>query len=288
MAHVSVIMPNLNKGRFIATAIQSVLNQTYKDLELIVVDSGSTDDSISTIESLAKSDARVRLIVDRTKMGVSYARNRAMKEAQGRYQCFLDSDDIFRPERVQKMVEALRDNPKHVAFTDVFSIDEAGRTLRGTFIDRLPAEGDAYVSVLTKQMQGQHTVMVPSSALEVIGGFDESMTWGEDFDYLLRLTEEYRVVLVKQPLYGYRRYGASTSGTTPAKSKGRAYIKVLESNLGKNWDRLDGDAKFMTIVRIQEIARESNIVSKYMSWKVNPRYLRLALGITMQRFRGSK
>lgn len=278
-------MPNWNKGRFIATAIQSVLDQSYTEFELIVVDDGSSDNSLSVLEDLAKTDSRIRVIANRTNRGSSYSLNRGMKEASGRYFCFIGSDDLFKPERIEKMVEALQSSQHHIAFTDIFTIDESGKVLRDSYLDRLPVEGDAYASILTDQKQGQGTMMIPASAPRAVGYFDESMRWGEDFDYLLRLTKRYKVVVVRQPLYGYRRYGTSTSSSTSTRLKGRVYINVLESNLEKNWEELDDITRFRVIRRIQSTARESQIMSKYIKWKISPTYLRLTFDRVMQRLK---
>lgn len=269
-------MPNLNMGRFIGTAVRSVLDQSFKDFELIVVDSGSSDESVPTVEGLARGDDRVRLLIDTSKKGVSYARNRAMREASGRYYSFIDSDDVIKPQRLALMVEALERAPQHIAFSDLFRIDENGRVIRDSLLGRLPDEGYAYASILTRQVQGQHTMMIPVSAIEKVGDFNESISWGEDFDLLLRLAEIYQVVLVKEPLYGYRIHNTSASANTPTKSKGTAYINIIESSLQKNWDLLNNETRLKAILRIQGIAKESHIMVKYVSWKIDPRYVRLA------------
>jgi glycosyltransferase involved in cell wall biosynthesis len=268
-------MPNLNMGRFIGTAVQSVLDQSFEDFELIVVDSGSSDESVSEVERLSKGDDRVKLLVDTSKKGVSYARNKAMRLASGRYYSFVDSDDVIRPQRLALMVEALERLPQHIAFSDIFRIDENGRVIRSSLLGRLPDEGNAYASILTRQIQGQHTMMVPASAVEKVGGFNESISWGEDFDFLLRLTEIYRVAIVKEPLYGYRTHEASASACTPIRSKGTAYINIIESSLQKNWGLLDNETRLKAISRIQGIAKESHLMAKNVRWKIDPRFVRL-------------
>lgn len=285
MPATSVIMPNWNKGRYIATAIQSVLQQSESDFELIVVDDSSSDESLSILERIAKTDSRMRLIVNESNRGPSYCRNVGMKKALGKYLCFVDSDDILMPERTRKMKEVLDGNKQLIVFTDIFTIDEDGRLLRGSHAGRLPSEGNAYSSVLTCQLQGQSTMMMPASAIEDVGFFDESMRWGEDFEFLLRLVQKYEVALVQEPLYGYRRHRLSTSVMTDNKRKGEAYIKVLESNLQKNGGELDDATRFSVIRRIQYIARESHLTTKYLRWETSPTYLGLLLSRVGKRLR---
>ncbi|MDH2899450.1 MAG: glycosyltransferase family A protein, partial [archaeon] len=104
MPQISVVMTNYNKDRFIMQAVESILNQTFADFELIIVDDASMDSSRQILNELAKSDPRIKLIVNNTNMGPSYCRNRALKMATGKYISFVDSDDMIRAERLEKMV----------------------------------------------------------------------------------------------------------------------------------------------------------------------------------------
>jgi GT2 family glycosyltransferase len=119
-------------------------------------------------------------------------------------------------------------------------------------------------------------MMFPASVIQEVGYFDESLSWGEDLDYVLRMTERYKVVLVREPLYGYREHGSSMTSLTPIRSKGEAICGILESNLKRNWNTLDEMTKYRTIRRIQNTAKESNIRRKYLIWWINPTFLRIA------------
>ena len=259
-------------------AIESVLRQTFTDLELIVVDDGSTDDSLTMVKSVAKTDDRIRILTNGRNAGFPFSVNKAMKAASGRYLTTLDSDDLFRPERLERMVDALKGRPDHIAYTDVFRIDKDGKVIRGSFLGskRSPPEGDAYPYFLKEWMWGIGTVMFPASAIEAIGYFDETLNWGGDLDYVLRLTEKYRVVLVPEALYGYREHESSMTSLTSMRTKGLAICSILESNLKRKWNDLDDMTKYRTIRRIQNIAKESKIERKYFAWWVNPTFMRIA------------
>lgn len=111
---VSIITPTYNSERYIASAIRSVLNQTYTEWEMIIVDDGSTDRTLDIIQSFAIRDPRIRLIILPSNGGVSNARNTAIKHSRGRYVAFLDSDDIWLPNKLERQIRFMRE--KNVPF----------------------------------------------------------------------------------------------------------------------------------------------------------------------------
>lgn len=120
---VSIIMPSYNTGQYIAESIQSVRNQTYTNWELIIVDDCSTD---NTDESVAPylSDRRICFIKNEKNSGAAVSRNRALREAKGRWVAFLDSDDLWMPEKLEKQVEFMEKNNLHFSYTAYEEIDE--------------------------------------------------------------------------------------------------------------------------------------------------------------------
>lgn len=278
LTSVSVLMANYNKERFIVDAVQSVLNQTLADFELIIVDDESTDGSLAIVKNFQKTDARVRVLTNAKNAGTAASLNKAMKVASGQYFCLIDSDDLFKRERLEKMVEGLGGRSDCIAFTDIFRIDEAGETIKKSYLgtERLPPEGDAYGYLLRNWIWGLSTMMFPASAIQKIGYIDETFTWGLDLDFVLRLAEKYRVVLVPEALYGYRAHDDSMTSLTSSKSKGEAYCKILDSNLKRRWSDLDETTRYRTIRRIQNFARDSDIQWRYISWWVNPTFMRIA------------
>ncbi|EEJ43358.1 glycosyltransferase family 2 protein [Leuconostoc mesenteroides] len=106
---VSVIMPNYNTGRYVVDAVNSVLNQTYTNLELIIVDDNSMDDSVNILKDIASNDARVKLILLSKNNGAANARNVAIEKASGRYISFIDSDDIWITDKIDKQLKFMKD-----------------------------------------------------------------------------------------------------------------------------------------------------------------------------------
>ena len=114
---VSIIMPSYNTGKYIADSIQSVLNQTYQNWELIIVDDCSTDNTDQIIESFLK-DNRIRYLKNKTNSGAAISRNYALREARGKWIAFLDSDDLWDAEKLEKQIDFMRRNGYAFTFTD--------------------------------------------------------------------------------------------------------------------------------------------------------------------------
>lgn len=124
---VSIIMPTWNTERFIAEAIQSVLNQTYQNWELLIVDDCSTDNTEQVVASF--KDDRIKYFHNEESCGAALTRNRAMREAQGEWIAFLDSDDLWMPEKLEKQIAFMRENGYTLSFTEYEKIDEESKPL---------------------------------------------------------------------------------------------------------------------------------------------------------------
>jgi teichuronic acid biosynthesis glycosyltransferase TuaG len=121
---VSIITPSFNSSQFIIRAIESVLSQTYKEWELIIVDDGSEDNSVESIENFIKNKEQIYLIKLNKNIGAANARNEALKVAKGRYIAFLDSDDIWYPNKLELQIKFMRLNNYPVSFTSYEIIDQ--------------------------------------------------------------------------------------------------------------------------------------------------------------------
>lgn len=124
---VSVIMPAFNVEKFVERSVQSVLSQTYVDLELIIVDDGSTDDTASIIRKLASTDKRIRLAFMAKNRGVARCRNRAIEMASGRYLAFLDSDDLWHSSKLEEHLKFMQRKGAAFSFTSYKVLGADGR-----------------------------------------------------------------------------------------------------------------------------------------------------------------
>lgn len=124
---VSIIMPSWNTGRFIAESIQSVINQTYENWELIIVDDCSTDDTDAVVASFP--DTRIRYLKNAKNSGAAVTRNRAMREAKGEWIAFLDSDDLWAPEKLKKQISFMKEHGYVFSYHDYVKVDEESQPL---------------------------------------------------------------------------------------------------------------------------------------------------------------
>lgn len=131
---VSIIMPSYNTAKFISETIESVLAQTYSNWELIIVDDCSTDDTDAVVCPYLADD-RIRYIKNKKNSGAAVSRNRALREAKGKWVAFLDSDDLWFPEKLEKQISFMKKNDYHFSYTNYIEIDETtnpnGRSVTG-------------------------------------------------------------------------------------------------------------------------------------------------------------
>lgn len=126
MGTVSIIMPSYNTGKFIADSIESVLKQTYSDWELLIVDDCSTDETDKVVEPYLK-DERIRYLKNENNSGAAVSRNRALREAKGKWIAFLDSDDLWMPNKLEKQIIFMEENGYHFSYTRYAEIDVYGK-----------------------------------------------------------------------------------------------------------------------------------------------------------------
>lgn len=126
---VSIITPSFNSEKFISAAIQSVQHQTYQNWEMIVVDDCSTDATVSIVKKMALEDGRIRLFQSKKNSGTGVARNTAVTKTKGAYISFLDADDLWKPQKLEKQINFLETNSLPFTFSFYDCIDEQGKTL---------------------------------------------------------------------------------------------------------------------------------------------------------------
>ena len=191
---VSVIIPAYNRSSTIARCVQSALTQTFQDLEVIVVDDGSSDAMRDIVQSIP--DERLRLIYHATNLGAAAARNTGMKASQAKYIAWLDSDDEWLPEKLQTQLDAFQ----HAA-PDVKACYSAHeRVEQGRIRIHLPRQNDRKKLFLGCDLGPGTTLLFERTVLDEVGYLDESLGRYEDWDWLLRYCSTYRLVGVERPL----------------------------------------------------------------------------------------
>jgi glycosyltransferase involved in cell wall biosynthesis len=193
---VSVIIPTYNRAAWVTEAAASVLNQTYRDFELIVVDDGSTD---ATLEALASFWGQIKVLRRQERRGVSAARNLGAAAARGEWLAFLDSDDLWLPDKLARQMNYLRAHPDLlICQTEEIWIRNGVRVNPPQ--THRKAAGDIFLLSLERCMVSPSAVMLHRRLLDTLGGFDETLPAGEDYDLWLRLAWREPVGLVPEPL----------------------------------------------------------------------------------------
>jgi glycosyltransferase involved in cell wall biosynthesis len=205
---VSVVLPVYDSETWLAESIASVLGQSLRDLELILVDDGSTDASPRIIEGWARCDARVRVERHSTNLGLIPALNHGLEAARGRFVARMDADDVCRPDRLARQVEFLETHPVIVPVgADAVLIDARGREFDRTWRETEP---DRIAALLPRRNEITHSTIV--FRRDPTLRYREKMLFTEDYDLYLRLLSRgARLANLPLPLLRYRRHAGSVS-----------------------------------------------------------------------------
>jgi len=213
-ALVSIIIPSYNYGHFICRAIDSAINQTYPNIEIVVVDDGSTDDTLSRISDYGDKIQ----IVSQANQGASAARNRGIQEASGEFIAFLDADDCYRPENIAKKMNVLlaKDSQYQWCYSNCIWINEQGEHIsRG---DEMPemlisqkAEGNVLQQALAGALLGSNLFVFHREVLVAVGGFDEKLRVLEDYALYVFVAALFPIAYIDEVLVDIHTHEKSLS-----------------------------------------------------------------------------
>lgn len=202
---VSIIMPSYNTAKFIADSIKSVVSQTYENWELIIADDCSTDNTDEVVKPFL-SDGRIRYIKNEKNSGAAVTRNRALREAKGKWIAFLDSDDLWKKEKLEKQIEFMKKKECSFSYTEYEQIDENsnknGKTVSGPL--KITKAG-----MYNYCWPGCLTVMYDASAIGLIQ--IEDLKKNNDYAMWLKICKKADCFLLEESLALYRIRGGSIS-----------------------------------------------------------------------------
>ena len=227
MRTVSVVIPTHNLAAYLGEAIDSALGQSYKDLEIIVVDDGSTDDTETVVNRYR--DKIVYLKQERR--GVAAARNRGIRASHGEYVAFLDADDLWLPEKLEEQIPYLdQDLRVGMVCSDWLVVSEAG-AVGPSVLHRCKNAGSGYMfrEIVQASFILTSTVVVRRSSLDNAGLFDESFPTAEDLDLWLRISYRNNIALLRKPLVIKRNRNSNLSSDYRLASIFR--VKLLQKAL---------------------------------------------------------
>ena len=225
---VSMVVPAYNAERYIDFTIVSLLSQTHENIEIIIVDDGSTDRTHKIACRYARADGRVT-VVRQENSGVATARNRGIEEANGKFIGFVDADDIWHPTAVEKMLERFEHSSSNVGVVYTWStdIDEDNRAIGGVHVSK--ADGHVYPLLVFHNFLGNaSSTIIRKRSLEEVGGYRPEFDLGcEDLDLYLRLAARFDYAVVPEFLVAYRRTPGAMSSHTERME--RAHQQVLDA-----------------------------------------------------------
>ena len=228
---VSVVVPTHNRSDWLRVTLRTVLWQQDVDLEAIVIDDGSTDDTAQTVADLG--DGRVRLLRHEIPRGVSGARNHGAAEAQGEWVAFIDDDDLWAPEKLARQLRAAHSTGRSWVYTGSVTIDDGPRVIGGA----PPPPPERVVELLPRYNVipgGGSNVIVRRDALDRVGPFDPRLKNTEDWEMWIRLAGQGPPAWVREPLMAYRVHSANASLDIEAIFAG---VLLIERRHGTKVDR---------------------------------------------------
>ncbi len=200
MPTVSVIVPTFNRASVLPRAIESVLNQTYDDFELIIVDDASTDDTESVVTNFDRDE--INYIKLQENKGANAARNRGIHEAHGEFISFLDSDDEYLPHRLETSVNVLKQSSDSIV--GVFHSYEYVQDGEIQNISHVPKKKVELKDLISENLiGGLSCTMFRSKVIKEIGGLDESLPSSQDYDLYLRIAQNYDIIGIPEILSKY-------------------------------------------------------------------------------------
>ena len=224
---VSAVIPAYNAAAYVREAIKSVLRQSYAPIECLVVDDGSTDETAAIVAAYGD---RVRVLPQENR-GVSVARNRGAREAAGDLLAFLDADDRWLPERMERQMQVLQDRPEIEAV--VCATEVVDRELEPVGVVRQDPSIDLHDLLLCRAsvVSVSSNLLVRREAFEAVGGFDERLSTSADWAMTFRLLQRGRLASLEDTLVQYRVHGSNMSRT----------VEVFERDMLRAFDGLLGD-----------------------------------------------
>lgn len=220
---VSVVIPTHNRSSLVINAIRSVLNQTYNDIEVIVIDDASTDDTEKTIESIGINSLKYIKITN--SQGGNYARNLGIESASGSYIAFLDDDDEWLPTKVEEQINVFKKNNDIGLVYTGASVIYSSKDYR--YIRHPRHNGDLSKDILIRNLIGTtSSVMVKKDIIDQVGGFDNNMPALQDYDLWIRVAQVTKIEYIDKPLINYYNHDTTNQITDNVHKIEEAITKI--------------------------------------------------------------
>jgi glycosyltransferase involved in cell wall biosynthesis len=250
MVRLSVIVPNYNSEKYIVDCIDSILSQTYDDMEIVISDDFSTDRSPTIIRDAEASHSNIRALLNNQNRGVAANRHKAILHSSGKYITTLDSDDFFydrqKIEREMALIESFENQGREVlSFSRTVHVDEKGELLTCRGGPHSIKEGNILKYIIGRSCQIPRDFIMKRTQYEAVGGYDSSIPIYEDWDLKIRLASKYAFHYTGGTGTAYRRNSAGLS-----RGKVSENIKWLENVFWKNFLLVEFSERPEALVRL--------------------------------------
>lgn len=257
---ISVIIPTYNREKLISRALESVVNQTYKDIEIIVIDDNSNDNTEEVVREYIKRYNFIKYIKHNINKGGSSARNTGIKAAKGDFIAFLDSDDEWDLNKLEKVHDIFsKDKSIKLVYSDIYLIDEKSRK---RVVDIKEKWDDPYLGLLQRNIiGGTSSIVISKDVIKNVGFFKDGLPSCQDWDFYIDIAKSNKIYSIKEPLTSYYIHLDSISGNLNRVIDGHKYILEKVSNL------VDMDNKYKDMKKIIISEQYFNIAHIYSNFK---------------------
>lgn len=233
MAQVSIIIPTYNAEKFINQTINSVINQTYQDWELIIVDDFSQDSTREILKRWKEKNNKIKIIfLEKNSGGPAHPKNVGFLQASGKYIAYLDHDDEWLPEKLAKQVAVLEsDNSVGLISCEASTINVSGKIIGQVKIENIPEDGVFPRIFFVDFICSNSSIVIPRRVIEKVGGRDESVNIGiaEDREIEMRIASAgYKLYVIHEPLFNYRVHDNNASVLGAPLCYAEANLKYIE------------------------------------------------------------
>lgn len=223
---LSVVMSVYNGEKYLRESVESILNQTFEDFEFIIIDDGSADNSFKIIEDYARSDKRIVAIKNLSNLGLSKSLNIALKNTKGDFIARMDADDISLPERLEKQVRFLKENPSYgLVGTAYIEINGNGKTIGNQRIRFLETDENIKKKIVGFNPFPHCAVMFRKEIQDSIGFYNEDFKYAQDYEFWIRIMTRYKVSNLPEALV-YKRYSDNMISVNKEKAQRFYAIKA--------------------------------------------------------------